>query len=114
MLNLLVIRSNDMEALATFYSLLGFNFEYHQHGKGPFHYAAERDGLVLEIYPETSKFLTTRGLRLGFGVNNLDAVLNKIEAKGGRIIQPLQNTEYGETAIVADPDGRKVELKERD
>ena len=37
--NLLVLRSEDPEKLSEFYSkLFRIEFEYHRHGKGPFHY----------------------------------------------------------------------------
>ena len=102
-----------MGSLVDFYSLFGFVFEYHKHGKGPFHYAAERDGFVFEIYPETVDSTTTHGIRLGFDLDDLDYALTKIEATGGKVIKPKHLAEFGEMAIVSDPDGRKIELKER-
>ena len=48
---LLVLRTDDQKRLADFYSQFGLTFDYHQHGNSPFHYTAEIDQMVLEIYP---------------------------------------------------------------
>ena len=51
MMNLLVIRSVIPSKLSEFYAHFGYSFDYHQHGNGPWHYAATLDGLTLEVYP---------------------------------------------------------------
>ena len=50
-LNLLVLRSTDIEAARRFYELLGLSFTRHAHGSGPEHYAHEDERGVFEIYP---------------------------------------------------------------
>jgi hypothetical protein len=50
-LNLIVIRSLDAVRLVAFYRMLGISFVEEQHGNGPVHWAADLDGLVLEVYP---------------------------------------------------------------
>src|SRR4051812_27334640 len=52
-LNLLVIRSPDIDRSARFYELLGLSFTKHAHGTGPVHYAGELGSAVFEIYPRT-------------------------------------------------------------
>lgn len=42
----------DVERMKTFFEALGLVFKKEQHGAGPEHYACERDGRVLEIYPK--------------------------------------------------------------
>ena len=96
-----------------FYEHLGIVFEKHRHGTGPFHYASEIDGVVFEIYPlpkDRNKADDT--LRLGFNVENLDGKTNKIEESGGKIVKAPEHTEWGYIAIIEDPDGRKIELKD--
>ncbi len=39
--NFLVIKTHKLHELATFYRLLGLEFEYHKHDQGPFHYSAK-------------------------------------------------------------------------
>ncbi|MEQ8559044.1 MAG: VOC family protein [Henriciella sp.] len=45
-------------------------------------------------------------------VDDLDAVLERIETAGVEQTQPSESHEYGRFAWVMDPDGRKVELWE--
>jgi len=108
-LNLIVIRSALPAILAEWYTRFGLNFEYHRHGNGPLHYSAEVDGLTLEIYPlKRSQSEADIGLRLGFEVGNLDAVIVGLSD----IVQAPKLSEWGYRAVVADPEGRRVELVE--
>jgi len=47
---------------------------------------------------------------LGFTVQKLAAILSQLDASA--IISPPQQRECGYTALVKDPDGRKIELTE--
>lgn len=113
-LNLLVIRTANPELLKNQYELLGLNFEYHQHGTGPFHYACEKDEFVFEIYPLTKSMAKADGsIRLGFGVDNLELKIKKIEGSDWKILSGIRENEWGITAVIQDIDGRKIELKNR-
>lgn len=107
-LNLVVIRSPDIDRTARCYEALGLVFEKHRHGKGPEHYACEQDGTVFEIYPGE---LDT--VRIGFSVVSLTDVIERWTQAGGAISLPPRDSEWGRRAVVTDPDGRKVELLER-
>lgn len=112
-LNLVVLYSSDVERLRAFYTLLGLEFEREQHGRGPEHYAADVDGVVLEIYPQSAN--ATRDvstMRLGFDVAWIDALLDPLVGAGGQVVTPPDETQRGIVAVVRDPDGRKVELVE--
>ena len=50
-LNLLVIRTNEMQRLVDFYTLLGLKFEYHKHEQGVYHFSTTIGETVFEIYP---------------------------------------------------------------
>lgn len=39
-INLIVIKTDKLQEQASLYTTLGIQFDYHQHGKGPFHYAS--------------------------------------------------------------------------
>ena len=68
-INLLVIRTIQPKTLAEFYELLGMEFQYHQHGKGPFHYAATLNDFVFEIYPLLkNQQEVDKSLRLGLSL----------------------------------------------
>lgn len=108
-LNLIVLRSATPKALAEWYAHFGLTFEYHRHGNGPLHYSTEVRGVTLEIYP--LKRLQTEAdtdLRLGFEVDNLDTVIAKLTD----VVQAPRQSEWGYRAVVADPEGRRVELME--
>lgn len=110
-LNLLVIRTSNPKALAAQYELLGFIFDYHQHGNGPFHYASNKDGFVFEIYPlRKSSMEADNSIRLGAKVENLISTIEKIRSSNWKILSEPRHTDWGFTALVEDLDGRKVEL----
>ena len=112
-LNLLVIRTKNIETLSNFYNKLGLTFTYHRHGKGPYHYSAELGELVFEIYPLLkNKTEADASLRLGFLVENLDELIAILKEEGVEIIQMPLKTEWGTVAIIKDLDGRKIELKD--
>ena len=111
--NLLVIRSAKPKSLSEFYSILGLQFEYHQHGNGPIHYSADVNGLIFEIYPllrnQKEADISTR---LGFEVEDLNQIIQKIKNAGHEIVAEPKQMEWGFVAIVKDLEGRKIELKQ--
>ncbi|WP_109699989.1 VOC family protein [Chitinophaga deserti] len=112
-LSLLVIKTDKMQEQQDFYTLLGFTFEYHKHGNGPFHYASTGNGFVLEIYPLPKSVPSPDNTtRLGFKVSSLEKLVNLLNKKGIKIISQPAETAWGFNAIVEDHDGRKIELTE--
>lgn len=112
-LNLLVIRATDPSNLARFYSILGLDFVEEKHGSGPPHLSCNLGSSVFEIYPLGSKSQPTTGTRLGFEVQSLKETLNNLTVSGSsKVLQPPHETEWGLTALVLDPEGHKVELRE--
>ena len=109
MLNLLVIRSSNLEQAKAFYEALGLRFEAHQHGKGLPHFAAVKNGIVFEIYPRADGQSTT-ATRLGFKVDAIEETIAKLLRAGGKIVTSPKSSPWGVRAIVKDPDGHKVEL----
>ncbi|MCK8523494.1 hypothetical protein M0D21_18065 [Aquimarina sp. D1M17] len=113
-LNLLVIRTSNPELLKTQYEKIGFKFDYHQHGKGPYHYACEYNGFVFEIYPLTKSMTKADGnLRLGFDISNLSSVIDRLRGTDWIIKSDIKKTEWGIIAVIQDLDGRKIELKNK-
>ncbi len=107
-LKLLVIRTAQLKLAADFYRALGFEFVYHKHEKGVYHYSTTIGDTVFEIYPllrtQTQADMSTR---LGFEVKDFEGVLQRLQ--GVIVAQPAE-TEFGLQAILKDPDGRKVEI----
>jgi len=109
-LKLLVLKSRQVDQLRAFYEALGIAFTQEQHGGGPVHFAGQIGDPILEIYPLPDDGTVDRTTRLGFGVMNLDQVIEHLRAGGTPITSPARQTTWGYRAVVQDPDGRAVEL----
>jgi predicted enzyme related to lactoylglutathione lyase len=110
-LRLLVLRTGQPDQLRDFYQTLGIVFEQEKHGAGPVHFAGLVAGTVLEIYPLSDDASPVdRTTRLGFVVGSLDQVVERLRVGGTSIISAPRKTEWGDRAVVSDPDGRTVEL----
>ena len=108
-INLIVLRSADIDRLASFYKAMGLVFEKHRHGKGPEHYSSETNGFVFEIYPLAKREPTT-STRIGFSVDDVDSIVEMLTAEGGELVTAARDSEWGRRAVVKDPEGRTVEL----
>jgi lactoylglutathione lyase len=109
-LNLVVLRSSDIVRAAAFYSCIGLQFSQHCHGSGPEHFAAElSDGGVFELYP-IGNGASTLGTRVGFCVASVDAMIAALADYPGAIVSAPCDSAWGRRAVVADPDGHRVEL----
>lgn len=111
-LNLLVIRSADIDRAKLFYELIGLAFERERHGNGPEHFAAVMAGCVIEIYPGQHSTDDPPAERLGFSVSGVDEVIPRFRDAGHTIQSEPRDSPWGRRAVVVDPDGRKVELTE--
>lgn len=108
-LNLVVIRSSNLEQAVVFYRWLGLSFVKEQHGQGLEHFLSEVGGVVFEFYPVTESAPATT-TRLGFQVLSVDDVVGQLKEQGVEIISPPKDSVWGRWALVADPDGNRVEL----
>jgi catechol 2,3-dioxygenase-like lactoylglutathione lyase family enzyme len=112
-LNLVVLRAADLEASASFYRRVGLQLAPQRHGNGPEHYAAETPGGVFELYPLSKNGAASLGTRIGFSVSSVDAVVDPIrQSRPDSILSEPQASEWGKRAVIADPDGHRVELTE--
>ena len=111
-MNLVVIRSADMERANRFYAALGIALSREQHGSRSEHLTANIGTVVLEIYPQGGSAEKTTGVRLGFRVKSLVTTIALLQAINGVVISPMQESEWGLRAIVSDPDGHRIELLE--
>jgi catechol 2,3-dioxygenase-like lactoylglutathione lyase family enzyme len=110
-LNLVVLRVADIERSAAFYRVLGLQFAKHAHGSGPQHYASETDGFVFELYPASAEQPVSASARIGFKVEDVDALVSKLAGiEGANVISVPKDSEWGRRAVIADPDGHRVEL----
>jgi lactoylglutathione lyase len=111
-IHLIVIKTAHPAAQAEFYTQLGFDFHYHRHDTGPFHYASTGEGVVLEIYPlPKGMTIADHTTRLGVTVDDLDNLMKVLP--DACIVTPAAVTEWGYAAVVKDLDGRKIELVQK-
>jgi catechol 2,3-dioxygenase-like lactoylglutathione lyase family enzyme len=115
-LALIVLRCRDLQASRAFYTALGVSLAEEQHGSGPVHYAAELGDAVFELYPGKPGAAPERtaagATLLGFRVDDLDGALAAVRASGAPVVSAPAETPWGRRAVVLDPDGRAVELKQ--
>jgi predicted enzyme related to lactoylglutathione lyase len=108
-LNLVVIRSSDLDRAESFYGTIGLSIERHAHGKGPIHLASENDRLVFEIYPKDAD-QASFAMRIGFEVSDVDDTVAKLNHLGGIIRNEPKDGPWGRRAVVEDFDGNIIEL----
>jgi hypothetical protein len=110
-INLLVLRSRNMEKLKLFYGSIGIEFTTERHGEGAVHYAAQLDNAVFEIYP-CRQNEQPDNCRLGLTVESLADCLKQLRLTDAKIIsEPMELNGYLR-AVVEDPEKRKVELRQ--
>lgn len=110
-LNLLVLKAENPEKLASFYSAFGLSFVREKHGKGPVHHSSNAGGSVFEIYPCTDPSEKTTGTRIGFKVRSIDQTIAAFP-NHVRVLSSPKKTPWGRRAVIMDPEGHKVELVE--
>jgi len=115
-LNLLVLRTTNLEITISFYQKIGLSFTEEQHGKGPIHYSCQIDNILLEIYPGTSGNAPERksagATLIGFQVDNLDKIVEALSDLEGSILSFPQDSPWGRRMVIQDPDGRAIELNQ--
>jgi len=110
MINLVVIRSADIEIAERFYSSLGLLFGKEKHGNGPEHYASCVDGFVFEIYPLKENETPTTSVRLGFEIDTVDGYIPEVSKLGGTVETRPYDSPWGRRSVIKDPDGHTIEL----
>jgi catechol 2,3-dioxygenase-like lactoylglutathione lyase family enzyme len=114
-LSSLVFRTVRLDACAQFYRELGLALCEERHGEGPLHYSYQSGEVLIEFYPAKSPDdLIGAGIMIGVSVKSLDEALARLQSIGVGIVKAPENTEWGRRAVVLDPDGRKVEIYERE
>ena len=113
MLILVVIRSREMDKLATFYGALGLRFTKHRHGTGPEHLTSTIGEIVFEIYPANAANESTASTRLGFSVPSLAEAVTHLRSLQAIVLSEPAYSHFGRRAVVQVFNGLKVELYER-
>lgn len=111
-LSLVSLRCADPERAAAFYAALGLSVSRDESGDGPAHCVVSVGSISLRLYP-LEALRGSVGARLGFMVGNLAAVLSAVAQTGGQVLREPHATASGLRAVLADPDGHRVELTQQ-
>lgn len=67
---------------------------------------------VWSVFPATTKYLdpSTASFMVNYIVDDMDALLERLEKEGVKIDPKRQDESYGRFAWIYDPDGNKIEL----
>lgn len=116
----LVLFANDLEATVAFYRALGVPLVDEDHG-GVAHQAAELAGIHFAIYPaETAVGATAPAWRSGssvfpgFYVGSLDDTMGALDEVGSDLLESHQLRPWGCRVVARDPDGRAIEINQRE
>lgn len=127
-LNLVVLKTHDLERSRRFYEAIGLRFGLIQYGHGadsihgpvppdaPMVLNVATEGIppphtVLEIHT-TPKDTEISKMQIGFFVGSVLAAVKSAVNAGGTVLSKPERWPHGLRAAVADPDGHRVELSE--
>jgi catechol 2,3-dioxygenase-like lactoylglutathione lyase family enzyme len=106
-------RSKDPKALAAWYrDVLGLPLE--SWGGAALRYDAPGHPhvVVWSPFPQSTSYMapSNREFMIDFAVDDLDAILDRLKAKGVAVIKRDDSDPTGSFAWILDPDGTKIEL----
>jgi lactoylglutathione lyase len=114
--NAYIVWTPDVARAAAFYRALGVALVDEQHDDGPVHAAADVAGVHVAIYPvdgahaRAPGYRTAGGAMLGVEVPSLAVVLAAVG--DAPILRGPEEMPWGRRVVLADPDGRAVEVTE--
>lgn len=106
------VTSKDPKALGKWYNdVLGINLETWGGAVLPYDAPGHPPMALWNAMPENSDEIapSRRGFMINFAVDDLDAFLTRLKARGVTILK-RQADETGKFASILDPDGTKIEL----
>jgi catechol 2,3-dioxygenase-like lactoylglutathione lyase family enzyme len=105
----LQLHARDLAKSVAFYTACGLPLVERRHG-GPVHHTCSLGGVHFAIYPDDAASGPQSASTIGITVPNLQNALNALRALGAKIVEEPRPRPWGVSAIVEDPDGRRVEL----
>lgn len=105
------------------YRAIGIPLEDSEHEGGPVHAAANVGGVHVAVYAaapneanlgKAPRWEAPASSLPGFWVDDLHHAVGAVEALGATVLIEHEDREWGCRAVVSDPDGRSVELNQRD
>ena len=115
----LVMFTVDCGKTAEFYRAVGLDLGAEQHDEGPLHFAAELDGVHFAVYQAESAGRAparrSGGSSFpGFYVASLDDTAAALAGVAAPLLSGHEEMPWGCRIVVEDPDGRPVEINQRD
>ena len=108
-------KSKDPKALAAWYhDVLGIKLESWGGALLSYDAPGHPPHVVWSAFPEKTQYMapSTREFMVNFAVDDLDAFITRIQAKGVTILKRDDSDPSGKFAWIVDPDGTKIELWE--
>lgn len=107
------VKSKDPKVLAKWYAdVLGLDVKSWGGAILPYDAPGHPDMAVWSAFPETSDQMapSTRDIMINFAVDDMDAMIARLKAKGVDILKRDDSDPNGRFAWILDPDGTKIEL----
>jgi lactoylglutathione lyase len=115
----IVIFTERLEESVAFYRCLGFPLDDEDHGDGFVHAAGEMGAVHVAVLPasapgDTAAWRAAGSTFVGLWVSSLDEAMAAVESFGAEVLRAHQQCEWGCRFVIADPDGRAVEVNQRE
>ena len=107
------VMSKDPKALAQWYrEALGLDVKAWGGAALPFDAPGHPPKVSWTAFPESSDYLSpsTREFMVNFAVDDMDAIIARLTAKGVPLLKRDDNDAFGRFVWIQDPDGTKIEL----
>ncbi len=107
------VTSKDPKALAQWYrDVLGVDVKPWGGAAFPFDAPGHPPKVAWTAFPASSDYMSpsTREFMINFAVDDMDAILARVTAKGVPVLKRDDNDAFGRFAWIQDPDGTKIEL----
>ena len=107
------VKSKDPKALAQWYQeVLGLEIKPWGGAALPFDAQGHPPKVSWTAFPESSDYMSpsTREFMINFAVDDMDAIIARLTARGVPILKRDDGDVFGRFAWIQDPDGTKIEL----
>jgi lactoylglutathione lyase len=118
-LSSIVLFTADIDGARAFYRAIGLTLDDEDHGDGPVHYATDISGVHFALFDagpgsgRAPQWRSPGSSFPGFYVTSLDDTVAALTAQAAPVLVAHQLRDWGCRAIVEDPDGRPVEINQR-
>ncbi len=107
------VKSKDPEALARWYrEALGLDIASWGGAVLPYDAPGHPPKVSWMAFPVTTDHMnpSTREFMINFAVDDMDAIVARLAARGVPVLERDEDDEFGRFAWIQDPDGTKIEL----